>query len=266
MCLIGNIACRWEQQTTKRLRFTYMSAGTDGDWYCDANYVGGIGCPEYDTLESNKHIISGALHSCYWDGNWWQVRFSSIYQMLCDLLHPYSNKSINRRSLYSNRMNLGGRAATRAAAAPTASTRPAARSAPAATSTPTGPSSSHTTRPEDVPVGQSSFISAFYKFHIGASHLLWSTHFFWNGSVKTVCEMFRFAFLHLCSPVQTEQHGNQYIFCFIDRTIWFWYKSALQSTYFLLEIDRNSSFLIIVIYWLSMMMRCQTVRSGVVRN
>ena len=29
-------------------------------------------CPEYDTLESNKHIVSGALHSCYWDGSWWQ--------------------------------------------------------------------------------------------------------------------------------------------------------------------------------------------------
>jgi len=48
------------------------SPGEGGDWYCDANYVGGIGCPEYDTLESNKHIVSGALHSCYWDGSWWQ--------------------------------------------------------------------------------------------------------------------------------------------------------------------------------------------------
>ena len=88
---------------------TCVRAGTDGDWYCDANYVGGIGCPEYDTLESNKHIISGALHSCYWDGNWWQVRFSSINQMLCDLLHLYSNQSINRRCLYSNCMNLNRR-------------------------------------------------------------------------------------------------------------------------------------------------------------
>jgi len=45
-------------------------AGGGGDYYCDANYVGGIGCPEYDTLESNKHIVTGALHNCGWDGNW----------------------------------------------------------------------------------------------------------------------------------------------------------------------------------------------------
>ncbi len=28
-------------------------------------------CPEYDTLEANKHIVSGALHSCDWDGSWY---------------------------------------------------------------------------------------------------------------------------------------------------------------------------------------------------
>ena len=59
--------------------------GGGGDYYCDANYVGGIGwaslafmrgvnflcrCPEYDTLESNKYIVTGALHNCGWDGNW----------------------------------------------------------------------------------------------------------------------------------------------------------------------------------------------------
>merc|ERR1712121_72528 len=43
-------------------------AGGGGDYYCDANYVGGIGCPEYDTLESNKHIVTGALHNCEMGG------------------------------------------------------------------------------------------------------------------------------------------------------------------------------------------------------
>merc|ERR1712243_357258 len=38
--------------------------GDSNDYYCDANYVGGVGCPEYDTLESNKHIVTGALHNC----------------------------------------------------------------------------------------------------------------------------------------------------------------------------------------------------------
>jgi len=47
------------------------NAGGDGDYYCDANYVGGQGCPEYDTLESNKHIVTGALHNCGWDGSWY---------------------------------------------------------------------------------------------------------------------------------------------------------------------------------------------------
>ncbi len=33
--------------------------GGDGlDYYCDANYVGGIGCPEYDTLVSSVYAIS----------------------------------------------------------------------------------------------------------------------------------------------------------------------------------------------------------------
>merc|ERR1711936_1348261 len=44
--------------------------GEGGDYYCDANYIGGTGCPEYDTLESNKHIVTGALHNCGWSGNW----------------------------------------------------------------------------------------------------------------------------------------------------------------------------------------------------
>merc|ERR1711915_864401 len=47
------------------------NAGGGGDYYCDANYVGGQGCPEYDTLESNKHIVTGALHNCGWDGSWY---------------------------------------------------------------------------------------------------------------------------------------------------------------------------------------------------
>ncbi len=38
--------------------------GVDLDYYCDANFVKGVGCPEYDVLESNKHVVSGALHEC----------------------------------------------------------------------------------------------------------------------------------------------------------------------------------------------------------
>jgi len=46
--------------------------GEGGDWYCDANFVGGQWCPEYDTLESNKHTIAGTLHTCNGSpGNWY---------------------------------------------------------------------------------------------------------------------------------------------------------------------------------------------------
>jgi len=52
------------------IKMPAQSPGNGGDYYCDANYVGGVGCPEYDTLESNKYIVTGALHNCGWDGNW----------------------------------------------------------------------------------------------------------------------------------------------------------------------------------------------------
>merc|ERR1712117_623704 len=44
----------------------------DGDYYCDANFGNNIWCPEYDTMEGNKHTIATTLHTCnggngYWD-------------------------------------------------------------------------------------------------------------------------------------------------------------------------------------------------------
>ncbi len=47
-------------------------AGDLRDYYCDANYVGGIGCPEMDPIEANKHTVASALHNCGWDGEWWE--------------------------------------------------------------------------------------------------------------------------------------------------------------------------------------------------
>jgi len=47
--------------------------GDGGDYYCDANFVGGQWCPEYDTLEANKYTIAGTLHTCSGSpGNWWE--------------------------------------------------------------------------------------------------------------------------------------------------------------------------------------------------
>merc|ERR1719383_716267 len=47
------------------------NGGEGGDYYCDANFVGGQWCPEYDCLESNRHTIAGTLHTCNGSpGNW----------------------------------------------------------------------------------------------------------------------------------------------------------------------------------------------------
>lgn len=45
--------------------------GDGGDWYCDANFVNNQWCPEYDTLESNKHTIAGTLHTCNGGNGMW---------------------------------------------------------------------------------------------------------------------------------------------------------------------------------------------------
>merc|ERR1719186_2175658 len=43
----------------------------DGDYYCDANLGNNIWCPEYDTMEGNKHTIATTLHTCNGgNGNW----------------------------------------------------------------------------------------------------------------------------------------------------------------------------------------------------
>ena len=35
-----------------------------GIYYCDANYVNGNWCPEYDTFEGNDQTMSVAIHTC----------------------------------------------------------------------------------------------------------------------------------------------------------------------------------------------------------
>jgi len=45
--------------------------GDGGDYYCDANHGGGIWCPEYDTMEGNRHTIATTLHTCNGGGGNW---------------------------------------------------------------------------------------------------------------------------------------------------------------------------------------------------
>ena len=38
--------------------------GKDGEYYCDANQVGGIYCPEMDVMEANKYAMASTAHTC----------------------------------------------------------------------------------------------------------------------------------------------------------------------------------------------------------
>ena len=38
--------------------------GKDGEYYCDANQVGGTYCPEMDVMEANKFAMASTAHTC----------------------------------------------------------------------------------------------------------------------------------------------------------------------------------------------------------
>ena len=41
--------------------------GKGGDFYCDANQVGGTFCPEMDVSEANKYAMASTPHTCTYD-------------------------------------------------------------------------------------------------------------------------------------------------------------------------------------------------------
>ena len=42
--------------------------GVNGEYYCDANQVGGVYCPEMDVIESNKYAMASTAHTCQYIG------------------------------------------------------------------------------------------------------------------------------------------------------------------------------------------------------
>lgn len=41
-----------------------LTPGEDGEYYCDANQVGGTYCPEMDVFEANKFAMASTAHTC----------------------------------------------------------------------------------------------------------------------------------------------------------------------------------------------------------
>ena len=41
--------------------------GDNGEYYCDANKVGGTFCPEMDIMEANKYAMASTAHTCQYD-------------------------------------------------------------------------------------------------------------------------------------------------------------------------------------------------------
>ena len=44
-----------------------LEPGKNGDYYCDANKVGGTYCPEMDVMEANKYAMASTAHTCNYD-------------------------------------------------------------------------------------------------------------------------------------------------------------------------------------------------------
>jgi len=83
--------------------FINMPSSADtGDFYCDANYVGGSGCPEYDVMEANKHNLASTIHTCkkmivqdkWYDCDRWGCMMTA-YNMDMEMMCPDEKCTIN---------------------------------------------------------------------------------------------------------------------------------------------------------------------------
>jgi len=66
---VSNVDCRCNSAGYFVSMHTNPYPGDWGRYYCDANFVNGVWCPEYDTWEGNKYTMSSALHTCNKDSN-----------------------------------------------------------------------------------------------------------------------------------------------------------------------------------------------------
>jgi len=83
--------------------FINMPANADTeDFYCDASYVGGSGCPEYDVMEANKHNLASTIHTCkkmvvqdkWYDCDMWGCMMHA-YNMDMEMMCPDEKCTIN---------------------------------------------------------------------------------------------------------------------------------------------------------------------------
>jgi len=102
---LSNVEC----QCNGAAYFTSMPAanpGDGGDYYCDANYVNGNWCPEYDIMEANMYTMASTMHTCKGEGGAWDScdRWGcqvNAYNMDHDMMCPDDRCTINTNKPFS---------------------------------------------------------------------------------------------------------------------------------------------------------------------
>ena len=61
---VSQVGCHCNAAAYFSNMHTNVDPGEWGRYYCDANNVNGVWCPEYDIFEGNKHTMTVVLHSC----------------------------------------------------------------------------------------------------------------------------------------------------------------------------------------------------------
>jgi len=83
-------------------------SGKYGDYYCDANKVGGEYCPEMDVSEANKYTMATTPHKCTSSQgkHWWWCDGAgcgqNVHNANPNAMCPGSNCTINTNNAYTH--------------------------------------------------------------------------------------------------------------------------------------------------------------------